>query len=89
MGKRRELSHRSHDVQVQLLRQRQQSQLEDRDMLRAEKTPEAQAALAARYGFAMRENGEFEQVVFANRAERRRWEKFDRQHNRSKKGGRK
>lgn len=82
MGKRRELSTRSHDVQVQLLRQRQQSQLEDRDMLRAEKTPEAQAALAARYGFAMRENGEFEQVVFANRAERRRWEKFDRQHNR-------
>ncbi|EAQ9951725.1 hypothetical protein HPR01_004502 [Salmonella enterica] len=82
MGKRRELSTRSHDVQFQLLRQRQQSQLEDRDMQRAEKTPEAQAALAARYGFAMRENGEFEQVVFANRAERRRWEKFDRQHNR-------
>ncbi|EIN5301375.1 hypothetical protein MX582_004140 [Salmonella enterica] len=82
MGKRRELSTRSHDVQLQLLRQRQQWQLEDRDMLRVEKTPEAQAALAARYGFAMRENGEFEQVVFANRAERRRWEKFDRQHNR-------
>ncbi|EDC3801778.1 hypothetical protein GAG38_25915 [Salmonella enterica] len=82
MGKRRELSTRSHDVQFQLLRQRQQSQLEDRDMQRAEKTPEAQAVLAARYGFAMRENGEFEQVVFANRAERRRWEKFDRQHNR-------
>ncbi|EBA0639947.1 hypothetical protein FGY89_21930 [Salmonella enterica] len=82
MGKRRELSTRSHDVQVQLLRQRRQWQLEDRDMQRAEKTPEAQAALAARYGFAMRENGEFEQVVFANRAERRRWEKFGRQHNR-------
>ncbi|EAZ3967218.1 hypothetical protein B9867_18595 [Salmonella enterica] len=82
MGKRRELSTRSHDVQFQLLRQRQQSQLEDRDMLRADKTPEAQAALAARYGFVMRENGEFEQVVFTNRAERRRWEKFDRQHNR-------
>ncbi|EFU9295820.1 hypothetical protein K3K50_003442 [Salmonella enterica subsp. enterica serovar Manchester] len=82
MGKRKGLTARTHDLPLQLLRQRQKDILEDRDIQCAEKTPEAQAALAARYGFVMRENGDFEQVVFANRAERRRWEKFARQHNR-------